>query len=347
MWNPFKKKSASSIDGQPVSIKAKTNCVDDLANSLQAQGRIAELETELMALYASPLSLSEQESWWHLYGICAFQDGRDDEALDRFQQAFEKFPSSAQIRFSLGQQYIRAKQIEKGFELFLTCKFPAVSREYAMAQARYAYIWSRYEYGVAFLRPFFDAYRELRILDDHFLYVRGMPFFGRWWAYFASFCILSGDLAELDLVTNDASTNCHDYDFDYLYAQLGSYRKSEPSLLIGALEERLAKLLDGNYSSGYTCMNLAVAKAKAANTLSDANAILTGVMLTDRDPPWLEDIRILAIAEAANRFGVSAIEQKNIEAFLLRQPMLFEPDIAINFHLLHYQELLKARVAMA
>ena len=30
------------------------------------------------------------------------------------------------------------------------------------------------------LRPFLGAYKQLKILDDHFLYIRGMPFFGTW-----------------------------------------------------------------------------------------------------------------------------------------------------------------------
>lgn len=346
MWNPFKKKSASGRSGQSEPATAKANRVDDLANALQKQGRIAELEAELMKLDSSSLSLPEQESWWHLYGIVAFQGGRDGEALGRFQQAFEKFPGSAQIRFSLGQQYIRAKEIDKGFELFRTCPFPAVPREYSLAEARYAYLWNRYEDGLSFVRPFLEAYKQLRILDDHFLYVRGLPFFGRWWSYLASLSILNGDLTELDTVTDFVSENCHDYDFDYLQAELKSYRQDKPELLIDALEGRLRKLPDGNYPSGYIRMNLAVAKARTANTADVARTILAGVTLTDRDFSWLEDIRTLATAEAAHRFGASAIEQENIEVFLSRQPMLFEPDIALNFHLLRYQELLKVRVAV-
>lgn len=107
MWNPFHNKKRKS--GRPPKPSGnQTNRVDELANTLQREGRISELEQELDKLDQSALSPAEQESWWHLYGIVAFQDKRDAEALKRFEQAYQKFPRSAQIRFSLGQQCIRA-----------------------------------------------------------------------------------------------------------------------------------------------------------------------------------------------------------------------------------------------
>jgi tetratricopeptide (TPR) repeat protein len=312
MWNPFLKKSTAQPSKSPEN---KANRVDELANALQQKGRIRDLEQELMKLDQSSLSPAEHESWWHLYGIVAFQEGRDTEALERFEEAHRRFPHSAQIRFSLGQQYIRAKSIEKGFELFRTCKFPEVSREYALAQARYAYLWNRYSDGLLFIRPFFDAYKQVNILDDHFLYVRGLPFFGRWWAYLAAFAILSGELEELESITRFVVQNCHDYDFDYLKAELKAYRDD------------------------------AVIKARMATTIEAAQEILASVVLSEQDFPWLEDIRMLALAEAAHRLADPALERESVEAFLVRQPMLFEPDIALNFHLLRYQENLKPRVA--
>lgn len=107
MWNPFHNKKRKS--GRPPKPSGnQTNRVDELANTLQREGRISELEQELDKLDQSALSPAEQESWWHLYGIVAFQDKRDAEALKRFEQAYQKFPRSAQIRFFLGQQCIRA-----------------------------------------------------------------------------------------------------------------------------------------------------------------------------------------------------------------------------------------------
>jgi predicted Zn-dependent protease len=137
MWNPFRKKNKSD-NTKPSETRA--NRVEELANSLQREGRVNELEPQLKNFDQFDLSPAEQESWWHLFGIVAFQEGRDAEALERFHEAYKKFPESARIRFSLGQQYIRTQAVEKGFGLFRTCKFPEVPREYALAQARYAYM---------------------------------------------------------------------------------------------------------------------------------------------------------------------------------------------------------------
>jgi hypothetical protein len=301
---------------------------------------------ELQGLGSLSLTPAEQESWWHLYGIVAFQEGRDAEALERFQEASRRFPGSAMIRFSLGQQYVRAQAVEKGFELFRTCRFPEVPREYVFAQTRYAYLWNRYADGLLFIRPFFEAYKQVRILDDHFLYVRGLPFFGRWWATLAAFSILSGELEELESVTRYVVKNCHDYDFDYLQEELKAYRDDKPEHLLETIEKRLGDMQKGGFPTGYTRMNIAVVKARTATTLEAARTLLAGVALSEQDLPWLEDMRTLALAEAAHRLGDPALESDRVDAFLARQPMLFEPDLALSFHLLRYQERLKARVLL-
>ena len=315
--------------------------VDDLARRLQREERIRDLERELQALDVPSLSAAEQESWWHLFGIAAFQEGRDAQALGRFGEAHRRFPQSAKIRFSLAQQHVRARDVEKAFQLFRTCRFPEISREYALAQARYAYLWGRYADGLEFLKPFFEGYRKLKILDDHFLYVRGLPFFGQWWSYLASLSILSGEMNELERVTKYAAKNCYDYDFGRLQLELLAYREDTPDVLIESLESQLGELKGGPLPSGYTAMNLAVARSRIAPGFDAAEQILDAVALTERDFGWLEDIRTLAKALAARRFDRPALEQERIAVFRAQRPMLFEPDIALNFHLLRYQEHLK------
>jgi hypothetical protein len=344
MWNRFRKKTKGSVPQQSGSPEPEVNRVDLLANTLQREGRIGELEHELKKLDQTGFSRQEQESWWHLYGIVAFQDGRDAEALHRFETAYNRFPDSAQIRFSLGQQYVRAKAVDKGFELFKACRFPEVSREYVFAQARYAYLWNRHEDGLMFLRPFLANYKQVKILDDHFLYVRGLPFFGRWWSFVAAFSVLSRNFNELESATRYATQNCHDYDFDYLQLELKACRDDTPEVLLPVLEQRLTNV-PAQFPSGYTRMNIAIIKARAAATFEAAQNLLTNVQLSDGDSSWLSDIRTLALAEAAHRLGSPSVESEYIENFLTRQPLLFEPDIAVNFHLLRYQESLKSRVA--
>ncbi len=280
-----------------------------------------------------------------MFGIAAFQGGHDAEALQRFQEAYERFPRSALIRFSLGQQYIRTHSVDKGFELFRTCQFPEVSRDCVLAQARYAYLWNRYDDGMSFIRPFFGAYKQVGILDDTFLYVRGLPFFGSWWAYLAAFAILTNGFDELESVTDYVVKNCHHYDFDYLQAELRACRDDKSEQLLEFAESRLKSMPKGNFPTGYTRMLIAVIRARAITAIEDARALLHGVELTEQDFAWLGDVRTLALAEAACRLGDDATEAENVEVFLARQPMLFEPDIATNFHLLRYQERLKPRVA--
>ncbi|MGH8289831.1 MAG: tetratricopeptide repeat protein [Steroidobacteraceae bacterium] len=319
------------------------NRVDQLANNLHRAGRAHELESELRRLDYSGLSPSEQEAWWHAYGICALQAGGEQEALHRFTEAYAKFPDSSSIRFSLGQQYIRTGQANPGFELFRTCVFPQISSQFTLAQARYAYLFDRYPDGFLFLRPLFDAYRQLRVLDDHFLYVRGLPFFGTAWAYLAAFSMLSGDFAELESVTRYVVQDCHDYDLEQVQAQLKACRDAALDDLLHCRQTRLARL-SANFPMGYARIAIAVIQARQASSFEEAQRILREVPLTAQDFPWLEDVRTLTLAAVAHHFAIEATERSQREAFLERQPLLFEPDHAVNFLLLRYQEQLKPSV---
>jgi len=341
MWNPFRKKDQQRQKGPRRQSPQQSNRVDELANAIQREGRIGEIEGELKKLNFPSLSLAEQESWWHLYGIVAFQEGRHAEALSRFKEGYKRFPKSALIRFSLGQQYIRSHDIENGFALFEECGFPEIPREYALAQARYAYLWNRYDEGRQFISPFLKAYKKLKILDDLYLYVRGLLLFGEWWSYLAAFSVLSGQWEELEDVTQYVIKKCHDYDFDTLQVELAAHRDDKPELLIPPLEKRLAGIPAGRFPTGSIRMNIAVAKARAASTLGAAEEALDSVELAEHDFPWLKDICTLAKSQAAHRFNQPALEHEHVAAFLVRQPMLFEPNIALDFHLLRYQEQLK------
>ena len=193
-----------------------------------------------------------------------------------------------------------------------------VSSKHALVQARYAYLLDRYDEGFLFLRPFFECYRQLGVLDDHFLYMRGLPFFGTFWGYLAAFSMLSRQYAELESITEYVTKNCTDYDFQQVQADLRACRGQDFDDLLRCRENRLASQ-PAILPSGYTLMGIAVIQASQASSFEDANRILREVTLTPNDFRWLE-------------------------AFLQRQPMLFEPDHAVQFLLLHYQERLKPAV---
>lgn len=340
MWWPFKRKNSRSDSGN----SADQNSVDDIANSLLSEGRVAELELELERLDVSSLSDDERESWWHLYGIAAFQRGEDDIALSRFQEAYSLFPSAVKIRFSLGQQYIRAGKPDEAFALFRQCVFPEISREYALFQARYAYLWGRYDDGVSFIDSFYPHYKDLRILDDHFLYVRGLPFFGTWWSYLAAFSVLSGSFEKLEQVTSYVTEHCHDYDFERLNQELIAHRDNDVRKLLNLAEQRCTDIVGSGIQSGYAATRVAVLRAQLAPSLDRAMQHLDSVALEPTDFQWLADILILAKAEAAKKSNHLDRENELVNSFMIKQSLLFEPDIALDFNLLGYQETLKLRV---
>ncbi|MCS7061001.1 MAG: hypothetical protein RMN25_07515 [Anaerolineae bacterium] len=333
-------KRSRSSKNKPSSLAI--NRVDALINTLHAEGRIDSLEQELRRLEASSLSRDEQISWWQAWGIAALRQGRRDEALKRFESGYHQFPDSAHIRFSLGQQYVLAGAVERGFELLRMCRFPEVPREYTLAQARLAYLWNRFEEGLNFLQPFFDVFRQVRILDDHFLYVRGLPFFGQAWGYLAALMIVSGRIEALQTQTRWFIKNCSDYDFEYLETAVRAYCDDRPDLLREIWERSCSE-----QASGHACLNAAIIRARAAETLAAAQTILAQVVFDEHDFPWVEDARVLALAEAAHRHGDDIGEREYVTQFMARQPMLLEPDVALMFHLLRYQETLKPNVWQA
>lgn len=70
-----------------------------------------------------------------------------------------------------------------------------------------------------------------------------------------------------------------------------------------------------------------------------------GIALSREGCPWLQDIHTPALAEVAGRFGDAILEDEQAEAFLGRQPLLFELDIALNLHVLRCQERVRLRVS--
>lgn len=62
------------------------------------------------------------------------------------------------------------------FECFDYCKFPELSAKYMKSIVRYAYLWGNAEKALQYLKDIQDAYFKVGIVDDHFLYMRGIPY---------------------------------------------------------------------------------------------------------------------------------------------------------------------------
>jgi hypothetical protein len=172
--------------------KNRKNRIDELANRLAREGKADQIERELERFDPKELKGPERESWFHLWGITAFRRGDRSTAFARFRAAREACPTSSVIAFSLGQEHEARGEPALMFELFDACRFPKVPASHALVQARYAYLWDDLSRAESYIEPIFEAYWSLGIVDDTFLYIRGLPFFTQTWAYLAAFLELGG-----------------------------------------------------------------------------------------------------------------------------------------------------------
>jgi hypothetical protein len=186
-----------------------------------------------------------------------------------------------------------------------------------------------------------SVYFDLKILDTTFLHMRGLPFFQQAWAYLAAFAQLEGDFERVNVLTDKAAAECSDLDFDYLKAELRGFSSGDFTDLEEKLRSSIQESQENNWPCGYQAMRLNIILAQEADDEKEANRLLDDVKLTDEDFPWLDDMRLLAKCERARQTGEQDLEADLRQQFFARQPMLFEPDNAINFNLLKYQEKLK------
>jgi hypothetical protein len=312
--------------------KPQGNRVDEMANRLAQAGRVEEIAGELDRFDPKRLKGAELESWYHLWGIDAFRKGDRTGAFHRFQEARSACPDSGQIAFSLGQEHEHRGEVEQMLALFDAHRFPKVPASHALAQARYAYLWSDLARAHSYIDPIFDAYWELRIADDTFLYLRGLPFFSQTWAYSAAFRELSGNLEKLEQETEEAARRLTDYDVTPAMKFVQAIRSNDFS-------EYVREPRRGN---GYDRTRAAVLLSKGLASHAEAVAVLDEVQLGGGDIPWLADVVRLAKADSGSRWN-DPDEGALAAKFCKKQPLLFEPDHAFNFRLLGYQEKLKTR----
>ena len=313
---------------------------DELANRLQREGNADQLEQELQRYWVSRLSEKDKESWFHLWGITAFQRRDRAEAFQRFKEGLEACPSSQNLLFALGQEYEHRREIESMFECFDKCSFPNVPSQFMLAAARYAYLWSRPDKAAAYVAPVAETYFKLRVADDHFLYVRGMPFFSQTWEYPVAFAWLRKDFRPTDNYIERATEQLTDYDFPAVRRFYECVKSGDYGPEIKGLEERL-KTWDSRFPSGYLRVQLAALKARSSGNLESALAFLADVSFDSKDFPWLVDVLTIHRAWAYQRAGNASREATETNRFFAKQPLLFEPDHAISFGFLPYQETLK------
>lgn len=326
--------------GNILMSNLEKNIVDETVSNLLKEGKQNQIEAELNKISIDDLSSVEKEAWFQVRGILAFQRADHIDAVKWFNEGLHHVPTSQKIMFSLGQEYIFLKKPKDAFALFDKCEFPEVSSQFVLAMSRYAYLYDEYERGMAYTSQFFTFYWQLKILDDNFLYMRRLPFFSVAWDHFAVHCILGKHLDELKKITLKAKTTCSDFDFDNLDLELRAHTENDYKNLIEQIKARISNALS-NFPSGYSRARLACFESFYATDYQDAISQLDNLKLAENDHQWLLDIILLAKANLANKFNMRIEEEKYVTNFLMKQPLLFEPEHAWSFGLLSYQEKLK------
>ncbi|HMJ64607.1 MAG TPA: hypothetical protein VK615_04585, partial [Candidatus Binatia bacterium] len=288
---------------KPDPAKPSTNRIEELANKLHQERRGNEIESSLQRFDYESLTEREKESWHHLMGIEAMRRGDSNLALNRFQEATELFPESQRIRFSLAQEQLNQGDIEGAFRNFDLCSFPSIPAAWALAQARYAYLWSFPERGMKCIRPIFKAYFDLGITDDHFLYVRGLPFFGQTWNYLVCFAWMQRDYSEAQQITSAAVAKLKDYDFESQKGFLNCLLSADFTPFADNLRRSIQEWSEQNIPAGFQRMQLAGLFADLEPDFSTAEQSITAVQLEANDFPWLEDVRTILFAKLNHKHG--------------------------------------------
>lgn len=317
------------------------NRIDELANDLSRKGKIDQLEKQLLKYKPNKLNTSEKESWYHLYGIIPFRNGDRKLALERFKVGIVECPDSSYLQFSLGQEYEYFKNTEEMIKCFDHTVFPNIPSTYVLAEARYCYLWNLYDAGLRYVNSLIPFYLQLKILDTNFLYMRGMPFFQQTWEYIVAFSKLKGDYSMSDKVLDEIKQNCSDIDFEYLEMTYNCEKNGNFEPLIQSLMKRLPEIKNNNFPNGYQRLQISILESRKMNLYEDSINHIKSVLLAENDFPWLEDMKVLAMCEISNRFKKEKEEKNYQEYFINKQALLFEPDNALNFFLIDYQEKIK------
>jgi hypothetical protein len=313
---------------------------DQLANRLQREGGIDQLEENLKQYDPAKLGPKERESYHHIWGITAFRRGDRAEAFRRFKEGLASFPDSQVLLFSLGQEYEWRREIDQMLACFDRCSFPQLGGNYVMAMARYAYLWDRPAEGAKFLQSIKDAYFKLGIVDDNFLYMRRLPFFGQTWSYLVAFAWMKKDFSMADEFLVSAKARLAEYNYDALESFYRCLKANDYGLEIQRLQNEL-RTQDKRFPAGYQQTKLAALQALSNRDPVQVAAILDAVAFESHDFPWLSDVVLVHRARSFWVAGNSAAEKPPRDSFLAKQKLLFEPDHAANFAFLDYQETLK------
>lgn len=109
------------------------------------------------------------------------------------------------------------------------------------------------------------------------------------------------------------------------------------------LKTSVAEAARNEWPVGYQSLQYHILEAQSEADPLVAKRALDSVNFGPNDFPWLEDMKLLAKCELAHRANPEARETELRAQFFMRQPLLYEPDSALDFTLLTYQEDFKGQ----
>lgn len=305
-----------------------------------SSGKWKELGAVLDQMDRRRLANPEQEMWYRARGIVEFRTRQRARAREIFEEGVRAFPASGWLNYGLGQEYESQGRIDEMAACFRNVRLEQVGSRTVLAMARYYYLWNRFELGQIVIQPFFDRYYELKIADDMFLHMRGLPMFDEAFGYRATLARMAGKLDQARWELARARAELSDIEVQPYELDLEATRTGNWAPVLAGLES-LLESLPAQTPTGQLRMKCALLRARGATTVEVALAELDTVRLTPDDHPWLADIRTLARAELFRRFDMPDREQSALSEFWPRQGLLFEPNHAFNFGFIDYQERLK------
>jgi tetratricopeptide (TPR) repeat protein len=313
--------------------------VDRCFAAAEHDGKTQLVDRYLDELDYSKLTRADQEEWHVLRIAAAFRRAERPLAFERAQAARDAFPKSAKVAFALGQEYEHRGQPDQMSECFSRACFPSVSGNTAMAMARYAYLWEKPEDGLKHLRPLLAAYKRLRIADDMFLYLRGLPFLADAMNAVLCLCQQADNLAEADRALRRICPATSEWGAEEFEQLAGLQLHASPEAVATHLVHGLRRSRPDGPFHGLPGLRWAAWAARSAPSVAAADSLLDSVSLEATQPSWLDHIVMVCKAEARHRLG-DPTEIEHAAPFRAAQPLLFEPHHAFAFGISGYQRLL-------
>jgi hypothetical protein len=295
------------------------------------------IETSLKKFVVDDLSDAEREAWFYFRALAAFSRGDAHEAFRRAESGLRMNGDSSRLRIALADMHERNGNRERMFELLDTMPHPKEHGRIQMTAARYAWYCDDLERATAYVQPVLEAFYEMSDGDDATLYSRGLPFVRDVLYFVAAVHALRGDLAPARRVVAETHERMSNVDLAdvMLFLDCKATNDFRPVLEARERDDSLA------FSGGIIPTQMGVIRAQLTADPNAAVELLRRIVLPRQHVPWLNDVILLAVCQLAGRAGNEPEESRLRADFVRRQPMLLEPNHAMYFNLLEYQESLK------